>query len=444
MRTTLLIILAGVSVTLLSSCRPRESHKEPGSHEIHEWNQALDEAIIHDGFNPPVAARIYAYSNLAYYYLLSDSVERATLFPAHLSEMPKAASSPDFKVRAVRAGIGIYHIGRQLVYTDTNLDEEFARWKDLQKKNGWSDQEIEAEEETTKQFTDAFIPWMNGDGYPVTRSMPRYTLLQEEGQWRPTPQDYMDALEPHWNIIRPFLLDSGMQFRPEGPYDYSLDPNSDFMLQFDSLLKKTRNLTEEETAIARHWDDNSVVPIHEGHATTIEKKLTPGGHWMNICRGFAKREKLELREAARIYCQMALAMHDAFITSWEAKYYFHSIRPVTVILDNLDPNWKPFLVTPAFPEYPSGHSTVSAASATILAARFGDEIAFTDSSEVPFGYPPRKFTSLSGAVQEVSDSRFYGGIHFIKALDDGMQLGRNVANYHLNQWPSEKSKNESN
>lgn len=440
MKKNVWILMIFLAVLALASCQQQPKHEVPGASEIHGWNMALDEAIIHDGFSPPVAARIYAYSNLTYYYLLLDAKERAEILPAKLAGIPPADSPDDFQVRTLRAGIGFYLIARQLVYNDTELDNYHEKWKREWIRIGWNEEKIAAEVAATKEFTTPMITWMNADGYPLTRSMPRYTLSDEEGQWRPTPQDYMEALEPHWSKIRLFLMDSCMQFRPQGPYAYNLDPKSDFMGQFDSLLQTTRNLTDEQVQIARHWDDNSLVPIHDGHATTVEKKLTPGGHWMNICRGLARENKLSLKETAQIYCQMTLGMHDSFIAVWEAKYHFHSIRPVTVVLDNnMATDWKPLLVTPSFPEYPSGHSAVSSTCATILAEQFGTITAFIDSSEVPYGYPPRHFNSLAEAAQEVSDSRFYGGIHFLKALDDGMATGREVARFHLHQWPEKRN-----
>ncbi len=433
-RNIISIVLFCCLCFLVFSCGPGSNHPKAQATEIHNWNKALDEAIIHDGFSPPVAARIYAYTNLAYYHLLLDSAERQSDLPNKLFDLPDAPKATDLAERALQAGIAFYMVGKHLVYTNDALNNHYEDWKKELLDTGWSKAEIAYAEIVTKKFTDSLMTWVNTDGYPLTRSMPRYTLHKDEGDWRPTPQDYMEALEPYWGTIRPFLLDSNTQFRPAGPQPYSLKPNSAFMLQFDSLLKATRQLSAEQIAIARHWDDNSVSPIHAGHSTSIEKKLTPGGHWMSIARSLAINNQLSLIQSAAMYCQMAMAMEDGFIACWEAKYFFHSIRPVTVILEHIDPTWKPLLVNPSFPEYPSGHSAISSAAATVLENIFGTDKAFTDSSEVPFGYPPRQFNSLRHAAQEVSDSRFYGGIHFIKALDDAMLMGRSIGQYHIKAW----------
>lgn len=422
---------------VINSCNDSKATFQNQATQIHDWNIALDKAVIRDGFSPPVAARIYAYCNLIYFNFINRQGTIPTYIPPKLNEL-KASLQSNGPLKEVYAAEAFYIIGKKLVYTDTILDNEYKRWKDNLEKQGYDEDIFNRAQKDLNAIMPIMLDWINEDGYPQTRSMPRYTLEKGEGDWRPTPQDYMEAMEPFWKTIRPFIIDSNDQFLPEGPIPYDVKPQSPFMMQFDSLLLITNSLTKEQTAIARHWDDNSLVQIHAGHSTNVEKKLTPGGHWMNIARRIAIKNNLDLEGAARMYCQLSLGMHDAFIACWQAKYYFHSIRPVTVILEQLDPKWKPLLVTPAFPEYPSGHSVVSTTSATILGSIFGENLPFTDSSEVPFGYPPRHFVSFMDAAREVSDSRYYGGIHFRKALNDGMRMGDQIAKYHLSHWTTTK------
>ena len=106
-----------------------------------------------------------------------------------------------------------------------------------------------------------------------------------------------------------------------------------------------------------------------------------------------------------------------------------TIRPETYINLYIDKEWRPFIQTPPFPEYPSGHSVISSSAATMLAHMLGDNYAFTDSAEVAFGKPPKNFNSFSQAAREASMSRLYGGIHFLKSLNMGLEEGQNVAEY---------------
>ena len=116
-------------------------------------------------------------------------------------------------------------------------------------------------------------------------------------------------------------------------------------------------------------------------------------------------------------------MTVGFICCWDEKFRSNRIRPETAIRKYIDPTWEPLLQTPPFPEYLSGHSVISATSATILTNFFGDNFSYSDSVEVTYGLPPRNFTSFNQAASEAAISRFYGGIHFTDAIDNGMKQG---------------------
>ena len=122
-------------------------------------------------------------------------------------------------------------------------------------------------------------------------------------------------------------------------------------------------------------------------------------------------------------------MADAAIACWDAKYDYVFWRPVTAIgLE--DPTWVPLLVTPNHPEYPSGHSTVSSAAAEVLRDYFGEDSAFSVTSDVMLGVV-RSFANFSSALDEIKDARIFGGIHFRSACDDGQATGSAVGDYIL-------------
>jgi hypothetical protein len=171
---------------------------------------------------------------------------------------------------------------------------------------------------------------------------------------------------------------------------------------------------------------------------------TPPGHWLRIAAEVATALGLPTIERARLLALVGLGVADAAIVSWDAKYSYNHWRPVTAIRAAStegnpgtveDQTWSPLIGTPPFPSYTSGHSTFSAAAATIIARVLGsDNIAFTTTSQ---GLPDvtRSFSSFSAAAAEAGQSRIYGGIHFQydnqHALDNGAELGNLVVDGFL-------------
>jgi hypothetical protein len=147
---------------------------------------------------------------------------------------------------------------------------------------------------------------------------------------------------------------------------------------------------------------------------------------------------LSVQQTARLFALLNVAMADAAIATWDAKYVYNLWRPITAIQqadsdDNpdtiADPNWSPLLNTPAFPEYVSGHSTFSAAAATVLARFFGtDHVFFTVGSDSVPGVT-RSYTSFAHTAEEIALSRIYGGIHFLAADLDGLSMGRAIGEH---------------
>lgn len=125
----------------------------------------------------------------------------------------------------------------------------------------------------------------------------------------------------------------------------------------------------------------------------------------------------------------SIALFDGFIVCWKSKFTHNSIRPETVINKYIDPEWEPYIQTPPFPSYVSGHSVISAASAETMSYFYGDQFAFTDTSLVEFGIKPRSFNSFREASLEANWSRLYGGIHFRSDLEQGNLLGKQIGEY---------------
>src|SRR5207248_8336141 len=151
-----------------------------------------------------------------------------------------------------------------------------------------------------------------------------------------------------------------------------------------------------------------------------------GAHWLGIAGIACEQSKKNFAASMQIYTVVSIGLMDAFICCWDEKYRSNRIRPETAIRKYIDPHWEPVLQTPPFPEYLSGHSVISSASAAILSHYFGNSFSYTDSVEVSYGLPPRHFASFQQAAKEAAISRFYGGIHFMDAIENGLTQGQKV------------------
>jgi hypothetical protein len=238
------------------------------------------------------------------------------------------------------------------------------------------------------------------------------------GAWVPTPPAYLPYLLPQWGFVAPFAMSSSSQFRPPGPpsldsAQFAADYNE--VKQLGAAVGSMR--TEEQTQIALFWAD--------GAGTE-----TPPGHWNSIAQTIADAHGNTLEENARLFALLNIAMADAAICAWDAKYTFDFWRPVTAI-NFAEPqlNWTSFIVTPPFPDYVSGHSTFSGAAATVLELFYETEdLSFTTGSDfLPGVY--RSFSTCLDGAEEAAVSRIYGGIHFRSASEDGLQAGIRIGEW---------------
>jgi len=243
------------------------------------------------------------------------------------------------------------------------------------------------------------------------------------GVWIPTPPAFLPYLLPQWGFVRPFAMNSSSQFRPPGPpsldsQQYAADYEE--VKQLGPAIGSTR--TEDQTEIALFWAD--------GAGTE-----TPPGHWNSIAQIIADAHANTLEENARLFALLNIAMADAAICSWDAKYTFDFWRPVTAIaFAEPQLNWMSFIVTPPFPEYTSGHSTFSGAAATVLPLFYHTEdLPFTTGSDfLPGVY--RNFSTCFDAAEEAAASRIYGGIHFRSASEDGLQAGTSIGQWTVTHY----------
>jgi membrane-associated phospholipid phosphatase len=272
----------------------------------------------------------------------------------------------------------------------------------------------------------AILSWSKGDHYSATRGAPRFAVNDSAGRWVPTPPMYATGLEPHWMTIRPFALDSASQCMPGRPPAFSLEKNSLYYTSLMQVKQTVDSLTEEQKHIADFWDDNPFKMNVSGHVMFATKKFSPPGHWMNIVGIAAHKAKADFKTTVTAYALTSIALFDGFISCWDEKYRSNYVRPETIINEKISGDWHPYIQTPPFPSYTSGHSTISAAAAEVMTSIFSDEMSFTDTSLLEFGIANREFKSFRAAAQEASISRLYGGIHYKFDLDSGNAMGTRV------------------
>lgn len=402
---------------------------------LHEWNSALTEVILQDAFTPPVAARIYAYPNIAAYEaLVALNGNRLSLAGQLKGLGPFPSPEPNVKYHpGIAAAVAFAETAKELVWRDYLIEElQKAQLAALQKETPDSSVFL-ASIAYGQKAAKAIIEWSQQDNYAQSRTYPKVIGYPEEGQWAPTAPSYGAAIEPHWHTLRPMVLDSAAQFNPGPPMPFSAAPESELYKASLEIYKLSQKLTKKQKLIAAFWDCNPQVSMQRGHLMMLRRQISPGGHWVLIAQTACRIKKLSLLDSAEIYALLSITLYDAFISCWQEKYNSKYIRPETYIGRYIDPAWQPLLETPMFPEHTSGHSVISAASATVLTAKFGKKFTYIDSTEVFLGLPPRKYKSFLQAAEEAAISRHYGGIHYRPAILLGKKQGRAVGQYILDK-----------
>jgi len=429
-KSLLLSACIGVYIIVAGCGTKTKSPAHTGAELEHACVQALTDVIVYDIVNPPVASRMYTYSNIAYYEALRPIDKNyGSMLP--LLKGFKTLTTPEKKQTDYRlaAVVAYMKVAEALVFSKDSIRK--SRDLILEDFTGIDDDIRSNAVAWGEQVAAVILERASQDGYKSTRGMPKFSVLKEIGIWQQTPPDYEEAVEPNWRYIQPLLMDSAAQFKPVRPPAFNMNPSSQYYKEVVEVYEMSKRLTDEQKLIARFWDDNPFVSEHKGHLTYANKKTTPVGHWMGITAILSKQSQLPEIAIAQAYALASAAIFDGFISTWEEKYTSRTVRPVTVIREFFSSEWNPLLQTPPFPEYSSGHSVISAAAATVLSKLFGEKTGFHDTTEMKYLGLERSFTSLSAASDEVSMSRMYGGIHYRSAVINGQKQGQQIGVYYI-------------
>lgn len=425
-----IILLSFVYITV-GCTNKAEQLPKLNSKEVNNVITRMTDIMIHDVSNPPLASRFFAYACLAGYEVASQSNDSIPSMKGKLNgypdiKEPKLAGtfSPD-----VAAILAMMETSQKMQPSGKLLADYQKKWIDSCQTLGFSKEVIENSLAYAQDISKQILAYAKADEYNKISNYPRYTPGGKDSDWFPTPPAYFPPVEPYFHTVRSFTLDSANQFMPPKPVPFSTDKKSAFyQLMLDLYNEK---LSEEHRQIAAFWDCNPFALQDNGHLMVGMKKISPGAHWMGIAGIVCKQKNLSLAKTLQIHTAVAIGLMDGFIGCWGEKYRSNRVRPETAIRKQIDPQWRPMLQTPPFPEYLSGHSTISSTSAVILTHFLGDNLAYTDSVEVRFGLPARSFASFNAASDEAAISRFYGGIHFMDAIEHGQTQGTSIGNQVL-------------
>lgn len=424
---TLLIAFTSV---LFFSCKSKRNNYVEVMHNpllFSDVMHKLNYVIIYDIFTPPVAARVYAYSNLAAYEVLANAGKEIQSLQGKvkgLNNIPKPGKDAklDFPFASL---IAFLKVGDHLTFSGDTMKMLVDSIKSLANNSGMPDDMFDGSVQYGNQVADSVISWSKKDNYAQTRGA-TFAVSNIEGHWSPTPPGYFNAVEPLWPTLRCMVMDSANMFPPPPATPFSKDSGSAFYNMAVDVMKTGNNLDSTQKWIANFWDCNAFKLHVEGHAMFATKALSPAGHWMEVVGTIAHNNHADFYKTVATYTGASIGIYDAFICCWYTKYKTDVMRPETYINRYIDQSWMPYLQTPPFPEYNSAHSTISAAAATVLSEIFKNNTAFRDSSERAWGWPDRTFKSVDEAAVEVSLSRFYGGIHYRKSVESAYVQGKKI------------------
>ncbi|MEO6288587.1 MAG: vanadium-dependent haloperoxidase, partial [Ginsengibacter sp.] len=392
-------------------------------------------------------SRYYAYINLA----ANETVALFDKQQPNFAGIVKGLNTitvDDILIKKSDAGFAIilalYKSGIGLLPSGYLLKKDIDSLELVAKKRRLPAEKINATVELADKVVEQILKYASDDGFTKLSGFRRFTPQTGDGYWQPTAPGFMAAIEPYWNTLRPFILDSCSQFSGGPPNNYSADSSSSFYKELKEVYEIGKNFSQEQADVAMFWDCNPFALQQLGHLEFGIKKISPGGHWMGITGIACKKEKLSLQKTAYAHTLVSIGIADAFMSSWNNKYKYDRVRPITAIKKLLDPYWVPLLQTPPFPEYTSAHSVISTTASIILTHLFGDHFSFTDDTEEEFGLPPRKFNSFTSASEEAAISRLYGGIHFRDAIENGTKEGQQIGNFVITHSPDSHINNKNN
>lgn len=386
-----------------------------------EWNHQFMKMIQLANYSPGLAARNLAVVHGAVYEVINSKDEK---FEGFLPELPPEPDEWDVD----RAMIEAFWQTSSALFVPYRAQVDRLRENQLAQ----LDEDTAAVEGNSQEYgravAVAFIKACEDDGSTstVTYVPARDT---ETGKWRRTPPRYRPPEAPHWGNVRPFGLSSPEQFRPGGPPPMDSPQYLEALSEIRSIGwangEEAHTRSAEQTQLANFW-------------SCFDYSSTPGGHWNEIAAKISNSEGIALPDLARLFALLNFSLTDAGIAAWDCKYHYRFWRPIQAIhradedpLEETEPDatWDSLLEAPPHPEYVSGHSTFSGAGARLLQLFFERDACEFVATNAKFPGIEYHYDSLWKCAEDIGISRIYGGVHYAFSNRDGLELGRNVAEW---------------
>ncbi len=413
----------GGPVAIAQSVRP-----SPES-VLQDWYRVMLELVRHTPtYSPPVASRTFAYVGVTAFETVASGSDQLISLAGQLNGLD---ALPRRKPGQAYDEATVIHAAMRDVVTELfahtgptgqRVIAAFGKKRSAKITSGIDDDVVKRSGEFGASIAAHILHWSRDDGgaeifnlgFPLD-----YVVSAEMGHWVPTSTIALQQtpLLPSWGKNRTFAMPHGSTCALPPPPAYSEDKGSALYAEAMETYVTVKSISDEQRKAARFWSDDAML------------SSTPPGHWISIAMQMFDREDVPLEKRAEVLARLGVAMADGFIGCWASKYQYDLLRPVTYIKKLIDPSWEPVLITPPFPEYPSGHSTQSGAAAEVLTKAFGGTFSFDDATHEKDGIAPRHFKSFNDAADEAAASRLYGGIHFRSAIIRGLEQGRCVGAY---------------
>jgi len=443
-----LAILFGTLIFTLNSCE--KDSIDPGlrnqqyDHDLAlSWNRLfLDAERFTSGYRPPVSARASGYIGLiAYESIVHGTDEYRSIAPIPLV-LPDLDETYDWEVSLHAAyETAFFHFFPTMPAEQQFKVRDHVQLYKQRLQNRVPPRVYFRSHEFGQQIANQIINWAASDtwGHEAFNhnADPAYIPPSGPQMWQPTFPDFTPALLPHWGKCRTFAA-LPQDISPP-PVTFSTDPGSELYRQAEMVRALVNDIKAgnqpNELWIAEFWSDDCPILT-----------FTPSGRFISIANQLVDRENLDLFDAVYLYAKTGMALNDAGIKCWEAKYTYNLLRPIDYIRNFMnEPDWNTVMCpdgsgnyfTPNFPAYPSGHATFGAAACTVFADMFGEQYQFTDRSHegrTEFDGRPRTFTRFNDIAAENAYSRIPLGVHFQMDADAGMELGR-IIGQRVNALP---------
>jgi membrane-associated phospholipid phosphatase len=393
------------------------------------WYKLVLELVRHTAtYSPPVASRAFAYLGVTAHEVMAGTGASLTLAGQLNGLTPAPACDPaqDYALPAMLHGAMATAVAQ--FFGNTGPTGQRAMQSMAEKLGervalGLDPGTLARSLDQGRAVAAHVLDWSQGDGGAVVENMGfpmEFTKSDQPGVWVPTNLIAVQQapLLPNWGQNRSFAMPMATPCGLTVATAYSEEPGSPFWMQAEEVKAVKAALTDEQKLIARFWSDDPML------------SPTPPGHWISIALQVLEARAAGAAEQADVLARVGIAVADAFIACWATKFDVNLLRPITYIRKVMgEAKWEPLLNTPPFPEFPSGHSTQSAAAAAVLTAFYGADFTFDDATHVDDGLPVRSFPSFAAAAEEAAISRLYGGIHFREGVEAGLIQGACVGAY---------------